>query len=58
MARRDPGAQLNENPLVCLPNRTLLMIPDVVESSQLMIEEQSALAEVTCMTMHGTMIIV
>ena len=38
------------------PTRTMLRIDDVAGSSQLAYEECSALAEATCMTMHGTMI--
>ena len=37
------------------PARTMLRKDDVVESSQLVTGEHSALAEVTCMEMHGTM---
>ena len=55
---RDPGAHMEEKNLLGLPNRTFLRTHDVVESSQLAIEEQSALVEVTCMTMHGTMMAV
>ena len=36
----------------------MLRIDDVARSSQLAYEEQSALAEVTRMTMHGTMMVV
>ena len=55
-ARRDPRAQPEPEPLVGHPARTMLRTDDVVGSSQLAYEERSALAEVTCMTMHGTMI--
>ena len=44
--------------MVGLPARTMLRTYDVVESSQLETEEHSALAEVTCMTMCGTMMAV
>ena len=54
-ARRDPGAQAEPETLVGRPSRTVLRKNDVVESSQLAIEEQSALAKETRMTMHGTM---
>ena len=57
-ARRDPIAQPNRQPLVVFPCRTMLRIDDVVESSQLAIEERSALEEVTHMEMHGTMMVV
>ena len=42
--RRDLGAQPEAEPLVGLPNKTFLRTWDVVEPSQLGIEEQSALA--------------
>ena len=54
-ARRDPGAPPEPDPLVGLPSKTMLMTDDVAESSQIDTEERSALAEVTRMTMHGTM---
>ena len=57
-ARKCPGRQSKEDPLVGLPNSTFLRTHDVVESSQLAIEERSALAEETLMTMHGTMMVV
>ena len=57
-ARRDPRAQPEAETLVGHPNRTLLMTDNVVESSQLAIEERSALVEATHMTMHGTMMAV
>ena len=43
-ARRDPKAQPNPEPLVGHPSRIMLRRDDVVESSQLAIEERSPLA--------------
>ena len=40
------------------PNRTLLRTHDVFKSSQLVIEDRSALVEVIHMTMHSTMMVV
>ena len=57
-ARRDPRAQLEIEPLVGHRIRTVLMIDDVAESSQLLVEGHIALVEVTRMTMHGTMMVV
>ena len=57
-ARRDPRAQPELEPLVGHPPKTMLRIDDVDESSKLATEERSALADVTHMTMHGTMIAV
>ena len=57
-SRRDPGAQLEPEPLIGHPSRTMLRTNDVAGSSQLAYEERSALAEATRMTMHGTMMAV
>ena len=57
-ARRDPGAQPEPEPLFTHPAKTMLRTDDVARSSQLAYEEWSALAEVTRMTMHGTMMVV
>ena len=43
-ARRDSGAQPEAETLVGLPKNTLLRTRDVVDSSQLAIDERSALA--------------
>ena len=39
------------------PNRTFLRTHDVAESSQVAIDERSALVEAARMTMHGTMMV-
>ena len=57
-ARRDPGAQLNPQPLVVFPSRTMLRIDGVAESSQLVTKERAALADATRMALHGTMMVV
>ena len=57
-ARRDPRAQPEPKPLVGHPDRTMLRKDDVAYSSELVTDERSALAEVTHMEMHGTMMVV
>ena len=57
-ASRAPRAQPWLEPLVGHPARNMLRIDDVVESSQLAIEERSALEEPTHMEMYGTMMVV
>ena len=57
-ANRDPRAQPELDPLVGLPAKTMLRTDDVDESSHLETEEHSALAKVTCMEMHGTIMVV
>ena len=55
--RRDPQAHPDPYPLVGLPIRIVIRIDDVAESSQLVIEERTALAEAAQKTLHGTMMV-
>ena len=57
-SRRDLGAQPEPNTLVGHPAKTTLRTDDVAESSQQATKERSALAKVTHMEMHGTMMAV
>ena len=44
--------------MVGLPIRIVIRIDDVAESSQLVLEERTALAEAAQKTLHGTMMVV